>query len=181
MNLPRFTAESSLYRTANLYQIAGAVSRNEGGLYPAQDIDMLNLSDWCEIVCLLKMGFCMDQCTKLWPPGERRGCEAACYRWGRDCLNDCNSPCSTEFCPPKGYKPCCSGYTCLQGHCYRLPSCSIDFCPPKGYKPCCHGYTCRQGRCYRSDCSTTTCPPRGNKPCCPGYLCNRLSGLCIQR
>ena len=45
MRLPGFTAESSLYRATNLYQMAGVVSGNEGGLYPAQDLEMLNPID----------------------------------------------------------------------------------------------------------------------------------------
>lgn len=45
MNLPRFTAESSLYRAINPYQMVGVVSGQKGGLYPAQDLEILNPID----------------------------------------------------------------------------------------------------------------------------------------
>ena len=45
MRLPEFTAELSLYRATNLYQMAGDISKTKGVLYPAQDLEMLNPID----------------------------------------------------------------------------------------------------------------------------------------
>lgn len=90
MTLPGFTAESSLYRATNLYQMAGVVSGNKGGLYPAQDLEMLNPIDSiaeeipeiprditgdiaypCRIVCF--PGMCRTICI---PPPINR-----CFTW----------------------------------------------------------------------------------------------------
>lgn len=126
MRLPGFTAESSLSRTANRYLMAGGVSGNEGGLYPAQDLEMLNPIDFfaggipeisgdmtgdipshCERICGWK-----EECTP-WRDGIRW-----CWHVFR-CYTHC--PCSIDFCPPRGNKPCCPGYLCnrLSGLCIQ--------------------------------------------------------------
>ena len=96
MKLPRFTAESSLYRATNLYQMVGEVSENKGGLYPAQDLEMLNPIDSMtgEIPEIIGRIPCGIVCT---PPICRTICLVPPF--GDSCSNFCiPGRCYPVFC-----------------------------------------------------------------------------------
>lgn len=120
MNVPGFTAESSVYKTRAIYHGTYRNPQNDGFGVAAQEF----LDCWS--MCNLKATICSGGCIASggWlAPFCLIGCAIANY----SCTSDCNSnenghtppSCSTRYCPPLGEQDCCHpDYHCCEGHCY---------------------------------------------------------------
>ncbi len=86
-NLPGFTAEASLYKTAGHYHKTGNFTQTHGAIYPTTIADLLwsanfRLPPW--FYSLFCCSFCRDDCNRICPDSE-------CYRV---CLDNCTNKCN---------------------------------------------------------------------------------------
>jgi hypothetical protein len=116
MNVPGFTAESSLYRTSGRYQMTVGFALNGGVLRP----------QLCSLTCL---GNCLDNvCSGL--TGEA----------GTNCRRDCGRSCGCNFPPPIdcGANLNCGNHCCPPGS----SCCDHPGCCPAGAHCCNDGHGC---------------------------------------
>ena len=78
MSLPGFTAEASLYKTSERYQITGTVTQAEGTIHLAQGIPPVG-GNWpsqpsCTADCLIR-------CRKYDCQGDPWFCGSWCWGW----------------------------------------------------------------------------------------------------
>jgi len=119
MNMPGFSAETSLQRSGLAYNMAWGFDRLGNVVLP-QTCDQTCLTD-CEANCL-SPGDCLD-----FPPQARAGCLAAVRRCLAACRNKC-CPICTVTCGQ-----------CTGGSCNPYPNCGPV--PLSGTQTCtdCHG------------------------------------------
>jgi hypothetical protein len=196
MNLPAFTAESSLYRSRNRYRVAA--ERSTAGL--AADSVVLSLSaaanaacDDCEQSCAEDYSSCLAVAlATVWLPWLGGGIGAGCVAGSWYCLARCNSEghacCPTDcgkYCCDYGEQcshlsGCCPGdrVVCAGRCCAAGDSCCGDRCCNAG-QTCCGdtcclpGENCCGGKCCPHNCCGDTCCDAG-VPCCGDHCCSLL-------
>jgi hypothetical protein len=204
MNIPGFSAETSLYKTSRHYRSIGKFNQADGTVYPALSInDLVKFSPdfyfdrqgWRDIVSgdISIRGCCRD-CLSSFPCADE-----SCRRQR---LFDCNRKCNAETiggcgCPPG--RAVCEGLCCGQGEVCTLDGCSppnqvcnnrrcLGRCLPEGCCPLgqvvCNNHCCERGWSCTSEgccppgvcCESTACPP--GKFCCGGKVCCRDGADC---
>lgn len=152
MQLPGFSAESSLYQTATHYYSRALPCPGDGvDIYLAAYVDRDCFDD-----CFQQ---CSDICFESTEPG-RRACVAKCNAHNATCRLRCTRPGS-----PSGSAPpaaCASGLTNCGGSCVDLMFSSSN-CGACGVS-CPQGSICCGGTCGTS-CISGGCCPAGNAGC----------------
>ena len=124
MNMPRFTAEASLYKTTQSYR--GSRNRTSGD---AGSTVVTPQFDICRAKCFLKFGLCPgDPVACVHPRPPPPFCEYACYLELDFCIDACPSGGGVG-----GSRPCCPPGTVCDGMCIKEPG---------------HGLVC-EGECIR--------------------------------
>ena len=127
-NIPRFTAEASLYSATNHYHVHGMYQESEQRAY---------LADFVDQACL---GACLEDCGAICVGSGKAGCISLCRAENEECRRSCIRPGD----PPTGGgggtggggNPCAPGTPCAGSCCPAgFPNCNtvggtIVCCPP---------------------------------------------------
>jgi hypothetical protein len=130
MNMPRFNAEASMYRTSNTYQaVYGTLVGSVSAVVMSQQFGFL-----CQVGCLLSgcIPFCQARrratggdfatCATLCALSPSATCALICSEGGGVTPPPSGPPvCSVEDCPPVGTLRCCGGFRCVNGRCVPPP------------------------------------------------------------
>jgi hypothetical protein len=187
MNIPAFTAESSLYRSGNSYRVSTTESNAS---LPADSIVLaLSAEGWancdaCEKKCGRQYLECFFKPWSFFGVGcvaDAWWCLAECHFEGEPCCpKDCGEYCCSfgeqcshySGCCP-GDRVVCGGYCCSAGNsccgntcCNAGQACCGDTC-------CAPGQTCCDGTCCSGNCCGNTCCDAG-VPCCGDRCCSFL-------
>jgi hypothetical protein len=180
MNMPEFTAQSSLYRTSNRYRSSGS---ELSGLPSTQSVvaayhpgpSTRKRCDMCLQSCANAKNSCEDFVAGLvswWNPVAALLLYAGCYSDAADCRDQCANPplgaCCPKACGPLNpFEPgagCCDGNEqCVD----RYDPNSRQGCCPSGQSVC-GGKCCAQGE---SCCGDTCCP--STYYCLDGNFCSQ--------
>lgn len=181
MNIPSFTAETSLYRSRNLYRITTLESNASlpaGSIMPALTKEGDLACQDCEQSCAEVYSVCLSVAlATVWIPWLGGGIGVACTAESWYCLARCHA--EGHACCPKD----CGGYCCSYGEqCSNSGCCPSDRitcggkCCAKG-ESCCGdtccapGFSCCGGTCCPNACCGDTCCGAGI-PCCGDRCCS---------
>jgi len=159
MNIPKFTAEASLYQTSNHYRFAaGGNSLNDGKTTVIPQGCNFIEAGVCGGAVVGVGALCLSACiagpvpcAACWGGAMPLALYGFCWDcipdWIRDLIREggggppttCRNPASCSF----NYD-CCPDHVCLDNQCVH---CSKGTCWPFGRVPCCSGWRCIAGRC----------------------------------
>jgi hypothetical protein len=189
MNIPKFTAQASLYRTSRHYRMTATFDDTYGTMYPAFSItDFVKISpDFLDPIVSVNLSITdfvkispdfLDPIVSLNPRVCCRNCLASFPCADESCrrqrLSFCTHECDAYHiggcaCPPG--RTVCEGQCCGEGEVCTTDGC----CSPNqacNNRCCGYGEKCTPVGCCLWDsvvCGGRCCPP-GTK-CCPGGIC----------
>jgi hypothetical protein len=196
MNIPKFTAEASLYRTSRYYRMTATFDDAYGTMYPAFSItDFVKISsDFLDLhhpvpIAWVKTWACCRNCLASFPCADESCRRQRLFSCTRKCDAELTGGCDTKvWCPPG--IAACNGVCCEPGEVCTLDGCSppnrvcndricLGTCLPGGFccppdRIVCGGRCCRPGKfCCRGG----ICCPDGTQ-CCGGGCCPHGTKCC---